>query len=355
MDKQEFREIGKTWLEANKPDDAVAVIIATLQEDIGDSMTDYFASQTTRTVILAWSSHPQDRFKEMRKAADQYEPTAHLGTGKGLFRIVMLEAPEILEGYLERSYIAYKDGERVEYYSTVEEAEQVARATQAEDNENRARLSRKEIEAFCPKLPHGYEIRGSLGIIEHREKYSMGKGFYLARHCYSGWQVRKCQLQYDYNNQIAEAIGRGDHLLNGNITTTQQRSAEPLEPEVKEEPDDNHDQPVAIMNRNTKGGIDVFPMDGAIIPEGIVRQLQAIGYRWSRVRGLHLWVYYSVETWGQTEAILNHDHQEQESDDDQDEVQKLKNLLLEVEAVTHWSIPPSERFKHIQTLISEVL
>lgn len=60
------------------PADARAVIVAELEHDDSDPMTDYFNTKTSRTVLLAFSSHGRDLFPEMRKAARNFEETAHL-------------------------------------------------------------------------------------------------------------------------------------------------------------------------------------------------------------------------------------------------------------------------------------
>jgi hypothetical protein len=61
--------------------DAPAVIIARHREDQSDAQTDYFASRTTRTVVLAASKHTRSLFPEMRKAAARFLDTAGLETG----------------------------------------------------------------------------------------------------------------------------------------------------------------------------------------------------------------------------------------------------------------------------------
>lgn len=60
------------------PADAKAVIVAELVEDRSDSMTDYYGSTTTRTVILGFSTHTRDLFPELRKAARNFAETASL-------------------------------------------------------------------------------------------------------------------------------------------------------------------------------------------------------------------------------------------------------------------------------------
>lgn len=60
------------------PADAKAIIVAELVADRSDSMSDYYGSSTTRTVILAFSKHTRDLFPELRKAARNFAETAHL-------------------------------------------------------------------------------------------------------------------------------------------------------------------------------------------------------------------------------------------------------------------------------------
>lgn len=123
-EEQDARAIAKAeaeaWQQAHAgkiPTGAKAVLIAELEQDESDSMTDYFAVSTSRAIILAFSTHTKDNFQEMRNAARNHADTA---------------------------YLADADG-----------------------------------------------------TAEHREKYSMGRGYYLkaGRSSYSsGWAVRKLPL-----------------------------------------------------------------------------------------------------------------------------------------------------------------
>ncbi|WOI35444.1 hypothetical protein R1T40_22155 (plasmid) [Tritonibacter scottomollicae] len=65
-------------IRAKVPADAKAVIVAEFEKNESDSMTDYFATSTSKTVILAFSRNTRDMFPEMRKAARNYEQTAYL-------------------------------------------------------------------------------------------------------------------------------------------------------------------------------------------------------------------------------------------------------------------------------------
>ncbi len=62
----------------NLPSSAVALIVAELQQDESDHMTDYYESSTTKTVYLAFSSHTKNNFNEMRNAANNFEDTKYL-------------------------------------------------------------------------------------------------------------------------------------------------------------------------------------------------------------------------------------------------------------------------------------
>ena len=115
---EEVREIGRKRFAEIFPEDAQAVIVARLQQDDSDRMTDYYAHSTKRTVIIGFSKHKRDLFSEMRKHASNFEETVYL----------------------------------------------------AEFNED----------------------------YEHREKYSMGDGYYLGESKYSGWIIEKVPV---YNRE----------------------------------------------------------------------------------------------------------------------------------------------------------
>lgn len=62
----------------HRPAWAKAALVAELDEDCSDIMTDYHGSRTLRTVVIGWSKHTRDLFPEMRKAAAAFPDTAHL-------------------------------------------------------------------------------------------------------------------------------------------------------------------------------------------------------------------------------------------------------------------------------------
>lgn len=120
---EEITAIGSKRFAEILPENALGVIVARLKQDQSNSQTDYFASRTTRTVILGFSTHKRDIFSEMRKRASNFEETAYL----------------------------------------------------AEYNAD----------------------------YEHREKYSMGAGYYLGESKYSGWIIEKVSM-YSREGMIKE-------------------------------------------------------------------------------------------------------------------------------------------------------
>jgi hypothetical protein len=75
---EQLKAIGRKRLQNLIPADAKAIIIAELRRDECDSMTDYYAYGTDRSVILGFSKHTRDLFSEMRKYAANFEETAYL-------------------------------------------------------------------------------------------------------------------------------------------------------------------------------------------------------------------------------------------------------------------------------------
>jgi len=121
---------GKEIFMRYAPKDTKSVIVAKYETDESDSMTDYFATRTTDVVVLGFSKHNRDLFSEMRKYADLIPETADLKN-----------VPEV----------DYNGEKRTE--------------------ENK--------EWWTP-------------ADEHREKYSMGKGFYLkSTRGRGGWEICK--------------------------------------------------------------------------------------------------------------------------------------------------------------------
>jgi hypothetical protein len=351
LEREELEKIGRDWLEANQPAGVKAYIIAELEESDCDSMTDYYGSHTTKTVVLAYSKHTRDLFSEMRKAADKFLETQHLGTGKGKYSIWELGNPG--DPYKLGHDHKYSTDTGIDWWATYEEAQAIAEKLQDEDEANRQKVKRNEIQSYCPNFPYGYKITGDTKTIEHREKYSMGGGYYLGHSRYSGWKVSKTQ----YMPNVYRAIAKGDHVL-GNPTAAPQEPAKAGSVEIRhntdqdgieiiftEKPDEATRNTLKdlkfrwskrnrlwyakytpqLMNRVKKlfqpelaekeesdriqKMIDNFPMSGANIEGMQPQQIETLYYHAKKVVRLyeHEKTFYMLHEDGQT-TVLNKNH-----------------------------------------------
>jgi len=75
---EQLKIIGRERLNAIVPANTQAVIIARLHKDESDILSDYHGYTTTRTVILGFSSHTRNDFREMRSFAGNFEGTSYL-------------------------------------------------------------------------------------------------------------------------------------------------------------------------------------------------------------------------------------------------------------------------------------
>ena len=64
---------------AKKPANAKALIVAELDKDESDGMSDYFSHKTLRRVAIGWRTTGRESFPQLRKAALNFPETAHLG------------------------------------------------------------------------------------------------------------------------------------------------------------------------------------------------------------------------------------------------------------------------------------
>jgi len=201
--RQEKIDKGKKLYDNLKPVTAKAIIIAEYEIDDCDSMTDYYNTKTGDQMILAWSNHTRDIFSEMRKAAAKFTETKHL-------------------------------------------------ATATDVNRNGEKLTESNKSWWHP-------------ADEHREKYSMGAGYYLkSSHRYSsGWTVNKMTLGH-YMESIYILLADGKHKL-------QEVETKPIKP--------------GITANEEKNGIEIrFPEKPDVL---ILNKLKSAGWRWSRFS--HCW------------------------------------------------------------------
>lgn len=183
-----------------RPAWAKACIVAEYETDESDIQTDYFATRTQTTVPLAWSRHTRDIFSEMRKAAATFKPTRHLGPGCDVWtaRVVLcVPAP----GYFVSNGGMIHDGDRDH------NPERQAKTFQTEAE---AKAYAASFPALLPchygehVVTYRWEI--TCESIEHREKYSMGAGYYLKGSCgYStGWTVSKVTYRLEDIERMRE-------------------------------------------------------------------------------------------------------------------------------------------------------
>lgn len=72
-------EASRAAILAKRPAGAEALILAELDQDDSDSMTDYHNHRTTRVVAIGWRTGKREDFRQLHKAAAGFPETAHLG------------------------------------------------------------------------------------------------------------------------------------------------------------------------------------------------------------------------------------------------------------------------------------
>lgn len=259
---------GKDLFARHIPADAQAVIVAELHRDDSDTMTDYFNHQTTDTIIIGWSSHTKDLFSEMRKAALRLPETAHLGPGMGHF-----VARVRFDGDVQDNGHCYWMGQYSPWHRSMEEI----------DGRLPVFRTREAAQEFIDLrgCPHNITVGDSDASfswnieeheIEHREKYSMGGGYYLkdgARDS-SGWCIRKRRKYRDaWDSDLYTS------MENRCIFGEQPKPEPPAAP--------SRTDGATITENAEKNGVEIrFPSKPA---QGILDSLKANGWRWSKFGG----------------------------------------------------------------------
>jgi hypothetical protein len=190
---------------------AQALIVAELEHDDCDSMTDYYSTHTSRIVALAWSRHTRDLFAELRKAAALLPETAHMGPGMGRWRpmVVLADDAPRCNG------VAYWKGGPTHWHHELQTGgEWPTFTTEAEARAYMASKGDPEpihLDGSDAPTRFAWELQGGERQIEHREKYSMGHGYYLkaGQRYGSGWVVRKqgLPLRAESMEQVAQLAG----------------------------------------------------------------------------------------------------------------------------------------------------
>lgn len=253
------------------PEDAKAYIIAEFKEDQSDSQTDYYGSTTVKTVLLGFSKHTRNLFSEMRKMADLYGPTQHLGTNKGEFKIYDNWTEEN-SSYPQSAVFRAEDSPA--YFETEAEARAFAEKYAQIDRDDKAQLRDGEIKGFCPNFRGEYSIDGSIKTIENRQNYSMGGGYFLGHGRYSGWKIRKVDLSFSYSRTTAEElIQAGNHNLGAATSTTKtKKQTAPRSTATA--------SGITVSENEEKDGVEIQFSDKP--SEEVRSQLKANGFRWSR-------------------------------------------------------------------------
>lgn len=183
------REVFNAKYRDQVPPGAKAVIIAQLHKDQSDTMTDYFAHSVEKTIILGFSKHTRDLFAEMRKFAALAPETEHLAGERWDVR-VCIGTDKHTGG---SPY--YHKGQRSPWHHS-ETPEQPFTC----EADARAWADAYPLPPMnCDGVEMSFYWDISKRDFEHREKYSMGGGYYLMdgwRHG-SGWVVCKRSLRAD--------------------------------------------------------------------------------------------------------------------------------------------------------------
>jgi len=252
-------EIGRELFKKYIPEDAQALLVAKHNVDESDSMTDYFAHRTDDTVILNYSMHKRDLFPEMRKAAARIPETAHLGPGKGIFECLVVLCEDIVS-----MGQAYYEGNRSHWHGEPETF-----------------YTRAEAESFIEQSgtpePIGFQTEAGIKTvnfkwhiieekIEHREKYSMGEGYYLkAGHGdATGWRVEKVlKGSRGWDNGLYYSIAKRCIFV-----------------DKPEDPESSQVTAPTLTENTEKNGLEIrFPEKPSA---EILDKLKSAGWRWSR-------------------------------------------------------------------------
>lgn len=150
------------------------LIIAEYMIDESDSMVDYFGGSVARRIVIGICGSRID-FNQMRKAADQFPPTTHLGVGKDQWRAVAEIDTDLKQ---PTRYEVLRD----EHYQqvTCSTREEIELAVQA------AIENKTDFATYARMGTIDYRVDS----IEHRENYSGGGGYYLGTARYKGWRIR---------------------------------------------------------------------------------------------------------------------------------------------------------------------
>lgn len=203
---------------AKRPPNAEALIVAELDEDKSDSMTDYFAHDTTRHVAIGWRTGGREDFKQLRRAAAGFPETAHLGPGLDVWTLSLVWDHNSTDEAAKSAWIAageaYYKGHicrwRPEGIPEPYDMPTFQTDTQADE--------------FIAKhpAPAGTEWHKNYENVEHRENYSMGAGNYLkaGHRDGSGWAVKSYSITGYWPSMLEDALPTAQEAPQGDTGTT---------------------------------------------------------------------------------------------------------------------------------------
>jgi hypothetical protein len=193
-------EIGRKVL-PSIPEGATHIIVAELKKDESDIQTDYFNSTTEKVVYLAFSNHKKDLFSEMRKAADVFEPTKTYGVGKGIYRAVV-----VIDKTFQSNGSYYREGQQSFWHNALLPEKEFSTKAEVEEFIQKAGVP-NTVSFDGETISFSWKINET--EIEHREKWSMGAGYYLGESKYHGWIVCKEALGSRSLEHLQIAIAEG--------------------------------------------------------------------------------------------------------------------------------------------------
>lgn len=180
-------------LSACKATGCERIIVAKFGVNESDSQSDYFGGRTARRVVIGFGKGKRESFKQLRKAAADFPPTAHLGPGFDRYQVYLAWDHDRKDDPA-RAFIGF--GEGWDPNEPSKDQSVVFHYYSGEYSAEHGRFgfefnSKSDAEAFVaanePKRGTYWKV--SCDSYEHRENWSMGGGNYLGGSRYGGWKV----------------------------------------------------------------------------------------------------------------------------------------------------------------------
>lgn len=202
-DARKVEQSANADIEDKRPPSAAALIVAELDEDQSDSMSDYHGSETIRRCAIGWRMSCREDFKQLRRAAQGFEPTRLYGldyspcrirgvytdtpTNRKAGRWGMFYPDHLMPGCLGREYETSQAAEKALAGLGFVRAGKVEHGREEWAAPEALWLSGEEGLQAWAAVVHVHKI-------EHRDNYSMGEGNWVGMERYSGWKVKSYPL-----------------------------------------------------------------------------------------------------------------------------------------------------------------